>query len=274
MDAVEDPPADCPNSVTLSGSPQGRDVGLHPVQRHNLVLQAPVGEGSGVAVRQRRMGQPPECPQAVVDRDHHDIAGPRQPGADRARGVAAPGAPGAAMQPHHHGPPAARIGRPNVQEQAILALERDRLVEPGRAAAERLDGSRAGPAAVARLGPARGRAGGGVAQRSDWRGGIGQAEKGRDPLSGGPAHRPASSIAGSPYAAGGVKGCDRLLLIEKRTGVTGVHQTVWHRCEIRRTLKLAWQIATPVLYQGQRAIWLRSPPRTQEGPPSGAPLVT
>ena len=159
---------------------EGRDVGLDPAQGRDLVLQSPIGEGAGLGVGEGRMGKPAQRAQPVVERDHHHVAARRERRPDRAGRIATPGAPGATMQPHHHGPPPLGVGRPDVQEQTVLGLRRRALVEPGRGPAQGLDRGRARLRRIPWFSPSGRWTRRGIAQRTDRRRGVGDAEEGRD----------------------------------------------------------------------------------------------
>ena len=70
------PPALSPKTVTLVGiAAEGRDIGLHPLQRGEVVHHAVVGERlARLLGGQRRVGEEAEAAQAVVDGDQHHAA--------------------------------------------------------------------------------------------------------------------------------------------------------------------------------------------------------
>jgi hypothetical protein len=164
---------------------EGRDVGLHPLERGDLVERAEVARGVArvAALAQRRVPEPAERAEAVVER-HHDHA---MQGGQAAAVVEARGADGvaAAVDPDHHrqariGGRAAQGGRVDVEREAVLVT--DQRARLGRGvAADAARELRAGGAEGERLAPAgRGqqRLGRAPAQLADRRLGVGDAEPG------------------------------------------------------------------------------------------------
>ena len=117
------------------------DVGLDPAQGRLLVEQPLVArEGMArVLASERGVTEEPEHVQPVVDRDHHDVAllgqhvavvdaAPRD-ARERHDVGGGSGHVRAAVEPHHHRPRLRwrRVGRPDVQVEAILGLARGPL---------------------------------------------------------------------------------------------------------------------------------------------------
>jgi hypothetical protein len=86
--ATDPPPADCPNTAERA------DVVAHPLQRGDLVEQAPVG-GRALDVRE------PLDAHAVVEGDQHDAVA-REAGAVVLGKAGRADRVGAAVDPHHH----------------------------------------------------------------------------------------------------------------------------------------------------------------------------
>ena len=108
-------PADSPKTVTRSGvAAEGADVVPHPGERGDLVAQAEVGGVVAVAEVEEPVGA-----RAPVDRHaDHTVAGEAAAVVAPAGGVAE----GAARAPHHHRKAArSRVGRPDVQVEAVVA---------------------------------------------------------------------------------------------------------------------------------------------------------
>ena len=94
---------------------EGPDVVAHPLQRGDLVEQAPVGRGA-VDLRETLHAQP------VVER-HHDGAAGGQPAAVELRKAGRADHVAAAGDPHQHrqAGPRGRIGRPDVDRKPVAA---------------------------------------------------------------------------------------------------------------------------------------------------------
>ena len=117
-------------------SAEARDVGLHPAQGGQLILQAIIPRGPLPV--QLRVGQEAQHPHPVVAAHEDDalLGKPRSIGAGIGRGAELKAA---AMDPDHDRPLLIRVLRcgPDVEAQAVLALWRPgrRIVLPCRPAA-------------------------------------------------------------------------------------------------------------------------------------------
>ncbi len=103
---------------------EGRDVGLNPAQRRDLIEMAVVaGRPIGLLGAQIRMRQEAEAAEPVVHRDDHDAVA-RQPVPLEDRQGSRSHQECAAVEPDHHRTllVARRRGRPDVQIEAVLAF--------------------------------------------------------------------------------------------------------------------------------------------------------
>ena len=111
------------------------DVGSDPLERVHDVEHAGVARLREVAAAELREIGEAEHVQAVVDRNHHDVAAAREVGAvGHGRRTGARDEP-TAVAPDHHRPLTAVADRrrPDVEHQAVLALGRQirrRYAEP------------------------------------------------------------------------------------------------------------------------------------------------
>ena len=132
---------------------EGRDVDLHPLQGGLLVEQAIVAGRPAALSGQGGQGQEAQCPQAVIERDHHHTVLP----GEAAGVVVAAGTQGEgpAVNPDHHREPAASrscLGCVDVQVQAVLTADHlaGRLPGDGELRLDDLWTAIAGPAGVQR----------------------------------------------------------------------------------------------------------------------------
>src|SRR5581483_341845 len=102
---------------------EGSDVVAHPLQGKDGVEHA--GVAAAAELRPADIGevQVAEGVEAVVDRDYDDVVAPGQVGAAVPAFGAGPGGETAAVQPDHYRALAAiDLRRPDVEDQAVLAL--------------------------------------------------------------------------------------------------------------------------------------------------------
>src|SRR5262249_30633548 len=134
---------------------------------------------AGTVAAQRRVPEPAEGSQPIVDRYHDHVLALREVAAVVEAGV--PDRVAAAVDPDHHGQPAGRRGRArrvDVQEQAILAagwLEALEVVDPSERSSV-LHAGRPRDQRLADAVPARRRLGRAPAQRADRRRRVRDAE--------------------------------------------------------------------------------------------------
>ena len=101
------------------------DAVAHPLERGNLVEHAEISRARVLRAEQLGEVQVAEKTEAIVDRDHHDVAAGREVRAVVPRRVARAPYERAAVDPHYDGTRGiVAAGRPDVEVETVLAARR------------------------------------------------------------------------------------------------------------------------------------------------------